>query len=203
MTTATTTTRWTTLRFGLGWFLATLIGMMVPFILFWIIYEAIAGPVTDAAFPFALIGAFAIGGLGVGILQWLVVRRRYPGKAAAWIGTMLIGFTAVATIYVVLIEMGYPLYVTSIAVAVTGALVIGLLHVRFVGTPRPWIGVIGAWLFTQNAVDLGLKSILADAAMPLGLLVAAIVSAIGATWFLSGYVGAAEGPTQATPPAVV
>ena len=72
-----------------SWIVATTLGLAAPFI----IYDL--SVVLERPLPYRLPVVVAIGGLGVGIWQSVLLRRRYDGTVT-WIGASLVGWTLAA-----------------------------------------------------------------------------------------------------------
>lgn len=95
--------------FWLQWVLASSVGMLVGFVagffLTGLAVEALLGETADAilgedgpAFFIALTFAFTSAGAGLGILQWLTLRRHVP-VAGRWVLGSTLGFAAVAALF--------------------------------------------------------------------------------------------------------
>jgi len=153
-------------RFGLVWTLASTGGMLIAFVAgFFVIgaaVEALTGMKADdvlagdGPIPFlALTVLFAIAGLGIGLAQWLVLRRHVP-RADLWVIGTGLGFAVVAALFGLLTDVVSEL-VNEVVHNLVGGAVAGVVqwsilrrHVRRSGW---WVGASALGFLVAGAIS--------------------------------------------------
>jgi hypothetical protein len=188
--------------FWITWPLGSAIGFIVPFFAVWILVDVVgglAGVDLDAAMDanavvFALfLGlAFGAGGAGMGLVQWLHVRRDIP-RSVLWIVGMGAGFVAVAVLYILIWEAFgaaradafWPRMTNELVHNAAGGALAGYLTWRFVLAPRvaasAWVPFVALAMIAGGLAAWGMEAALgltAGDAAPVGILVIGIVTAV-------------------------
>jgi hypothetical protein len=183
-----TPVRWT---FGLGWLLATILGVALGIALMFAGVGALLDDVPPALFG---AGLGAVFGTAIGVAQWLVLRRRVGG-AGAWVPLTSVSWT----VFWALNIAGVFPQGEGLAGKVVEGLWHGLVFGALVGAAQSvalrgrvrgagWWAVINAlcWSLSAAAGDAG--NVLLDdpggADLLVGFLLACGLTGLGMTWLL-------------------
>lgn len=93
-------------------------------------------------FTFYLTVAFGLGGLGIGVVQWLLLRRHIL-RSGWWVLSWVVGMSLVSLISIALEDATSEAVSELVHNAVAG-LVVGTIHYFILKGQREWAGV---WLF--------------------------------------------------------
>jgi hypothetical protein len=193
-------------RFWLLWTagsaLAMLVMFMTGFFLVGLVVETLtsrpAETVFDeegAAFVIGLSVVFTLCGAGIGLVQWLLLRRRIP-HAGSWVWGSALGFAVLALLYFALYDR-IPELASEVVHNGAGGLVAGAIQWRIL---RRQTAQAGCWLAASSLglILAGLINLLlgtGPVAMLTGIAAMAAVTGLALIWLLNRpilYAGAPE-----------
>jgi hypothetical protein len=115
-------------------------------------------------FTFYLTVAFAFGGAGIGIVQWLLLRRRI-NRAGWWVLSWMVGMSLVSLISIALEDLTSEAVSELVHNGLAG-LVVGLIHYFVLKDQREWAAVwlvaIVASFVAAGAAAFALTTLLED-----------------------------------------
>lgn len=182
-------------RFWLLWTVGSALAMLVMFMTGFFLISLVAETLTSrpaetvfeerAAFVIGLSVIFTLCGAGIGLVQWLLLRRRIP-HAGGWVWGSAFGFAMLALLYFALYDR-IPELASEVVHNGVGGLVAGVIQWRIL---RRQTAQAGWWLPASSLgmILAGLINLLlgtGPVAMLTGIAAMAAVTGLALIWLLN------------------